>query len=534
MIIYKYLKYLLYWISDRIMSNNKFLSAIPKALFIFLFILSISIIESQDIYFTPYLNSHATGFKPQSTLQYDVSGMWNMVGNEAFQFDLKLQQNDNMITGTMTRTNGQEPVDTISGFVYPSGKIVFNRARPGVFTQVYTGQISGIGSSLSIDGTFTQDGEGQYPWSASKNENQTLESPTSGSAINYNEALLSPGWDVFSEPLFNGKLQWAVLDNGNLQVIFELNGASPNHRYIAGSHFFDPGGLGQMPGVCQFGGTKIVCDRGPLTRDGVTATGLGAWDFGYLDTNGNGYGKAQFTLSPPSGTYYTQFTVRIGDQCDLSIGATSGCAVVYRTGTKMGQRFEKIVIPSTSLQYPTGISLPVVQTIVQAPNIQSEFSSAKTPIVEAPVEPIVATENGQCDWTGTWDTEFGQIILQQSGESITGSYSKNGVQGQIQGTVSESVLSGSWTGANSEGGTFRFTMEDDCQFAGDWYSKDTGIQEDEGLYAPQGVGQGKIGMSKDTSIQEDEGLYASQGVGQEKIGMQSEKVRGKKRTSKHN
>jgi hypothetical protein len=309
---------------------------------------------------------------------------------------------------------------------------------------------------------------------AISDENQTVESSTS-SATNYNESLLSPGWDVFSEPLSNGKVQWTVLDNGKLQVIFELIGASPNHRYIAGVHFFDPGGLGQMPAVCQFDGTKIECDRGPISRDDITATGLGAWDFGYLDTNEYGYGKAQYTLSPPPGTYYAQFTVRIGDQCNPSIGATGGCAVVYRTGTKIGQRFETIIIPSASYLAvkPADVKERLGHLVVQpTSSLVVQPNEVKEPIVETP-------ETNQCDWTGTWDTEFGQMILQQSGDSISGSYSKNGVQGQIQGTVSESVLSGSWTGDNSEEGTFRFTMEDDCQFSGNWYSKDTSSQEDE-------------------------------------------------------
>jgi|GEM_PF-1068095 len=158
------------------------------------------------------------------------------------------------------------------------------------------------------------------------------------------KAALSPGWDTFSEPLSNGKVLWAVFDNRNLQVIFELNGASPNHKYIVGAHFFDPGGSSNLSGACQFGGWKIGCGRGPLTREGKTVTGIGAWDFGYLETDGTGYGKAQFNLTPPPGIYYVQFTVRIGDKCDPSGGITSGCAAVYRTGDKCGEGLEVISI----------------------------------------------------------------------------------------------------------------------------------------------------------------------------------------------
>jgi len=172
-------------------------------------------------------------------------------------------------------------------------------------------------------------------------------------------ATLSPGWDVSSEPLSSGMVLWTVRNDGILVVAFELNGASPNHRYIVGAHFFDPsGGSGQLPGVCQFAGDKISCDRGPLTREGITATGLGAWDFGFLDTNGNGDGTAQFNLAPPPGTYYLQFTVRIGNQCNPSVGITSGCSVAFRTGNKVGQGLAAITIPGTppapTLPSPSG------------------------------------------------------------------------------------------------------------------------------------------------------------------------------------
>ena len=137
---------------------------------------------------------------------------------------------------------------------------------------------------------------------------------------------------------------WTVFDKRTLQVNFELNGASPKHKYIVGAHFFDPGGPSNLPSVCQFGGWKISCDRGPLAREGKTATHIGCWDFGYLETNITGYGKVQFNLMPPPGIYYVQFTVRIGDKCDPSGGITSGCAAVYRTGNKCGEGFEVISI----------------------------------------------------------------------------------------------------------------------------------------------------------------------------------------------
>jgi hypothetical protein len=97
--------------------------------------------------------------------QLDLTGKWKMVANTA-QFDFDVIQSDSAISGTMTRTNGVEPVDTITGSVQSNGNVQFTRARPGSWTQVYTGQIGGSGSSQSMQGTFTHDNQGSYPWTA--------------------------------------------------------------------------------------------------------------------------------------------------------------------------------------------------------------------------------------------------------------------------------------------------------------------------------------------------------------------------------
>jgi len=202
-----------------------------------------------------------------------------------------------------------------------------------------------------LTGSFSQTIDLQPPEPAQpvETENQPHVANFTMSSLSPNigqshKAALSLGWDIFSEPLSNGEVLWTVFDNRNLQVNFELNGASPNHKYIVGAHFFDPDDSSNLPCVCQFGGWKISCDRILLNRDGKTATQIGCWDFGYLETNGTGYGKAQFNLTPPPGIYYVQFNVRIGDQCDPSGGITSGCSAVYRTGNKYGEGFEVISI----------------------------------------------------------------------------------------------------------------------------------------------------------------------------------------------
>jgi hypothetical protein len=76
-----------------------------------------------------------------NAVQTDVSGKWEMCANTNYEFDLDLGQSGDQISGTMTRTNGNEPVDSIYGTVSSDGKITFKRERPGQWVQNYTGQM---------------------------------------------------------------------------------------------------------------------------------------------------------------------------------------------------------------------------------------------------------------------------------------------------------------------------------------------------------------------------------------------------------
>jgi hypothetical protein len=82
--------------------------------------------------------------------------------NNQFRFDLALTATSGVITGTMTRTNGVEPVDNVSGSVAPNGQVEFTRVRPGIFVQVYTGLYTGQRKidelDISMQGTFTHNG----------------------------------------------------------------------------------------------------------------------------------------------------------------------------------------------------------------------------------------------------------------------------------------------------------------------------------------------------------------------------------------
>ena len=158
-------------------------------------------------------------------------------------------------------------------------------------------------------------------------------------------ASLSPGWDVFNERFSSGDVVWRVLEGQgtrNLQVIFQLRGARPNHEYTAGVHLFNPANQTSQPPYPRFGGLEVG-GGGVIDREGKNAYVI-AWDFGWIKTDGSGNGMATFQLAVPEGTYHVQFTVRIGawGSCHTAKGITHGCAAVYRTGGRFAQNFEVI------------------------------------------------------------------------------------------------------------------------------------------------------------------------------------------------
>lgn len=158
------------------------------------------------------------------------------------------------------------------------------------------------------------------------------------------EAVLTPGWDIFNAPLGEGQVKWSVgaVRNGQRRftAVFELKGAEPNHSYTVGAHFFEPKGKSAKE-VDRFGGWLIGDKRGELSREGVTVTGVGAWDFGILTTDGSGNAVGRYEFPIPAEDYFIQYTVRAG-RCKPAEGVTDGCGAVFRTGGKLGQKFETI------------------------------------------------------------------------------------------------------------------------------------------------------------------------------------------------
>lgn len=69
-------------------------------------------------------------------------------------------------------------------------------------------------------------------------------------------------------------------------------------------------------------------------------------------------------------------------------------------------------------------------------------------------------------WSGSWNTNFGVLVMTQSGNSVSGTYSHD--SGSLKGTVSGNTLSGSWV-EDDDKGTFTFTIDSNGKaFNGSW------------------------------------------------------------------
>jgi hypothetical protein len=178
----------------------------------------------------------------------------------------------------------------------------------------------------------------------------TSKPPVTQPPVNGSRSTLTRGWDIFNDPLSSGNVVWNI-SGQNLQVSFQLSGAKPDHSYTVGAHLFNRASLASVPQPKQFGG-YAVGGEGTISRESKGAYVV-AWDFGQLNTDRGGNGSARFNLPVPPGTYYVQFTVRIGGSgtCLTSRGITHGCSVVYRTGNRFAEQFETITIPGGGRSY---------------------------------------------------------------------------------------------------------------------------------------------------------------------------------------
>jgi hypothetical protein len=134
--------------------------------------------------------------------------------------------------------------------------------------------------------------------------------------------------------------------------------------------------------------------------------------------------------------------------------------------------------------------------------------------------PLSAAASGAYSWTGEWETDWGDMILTQTGTNVTGTYDYD--DGIITGTVSGDTLTGTWAEAPSyapphDAGDIEFVMSADGRSftgkwrygsEGSWGNWDGGIRLGEPVLAEQSV-WGNISSWAAEEVQEavDNGLY---------------------------
>jgi hypothetical protein len=77
-----------------------------------------------------------------------------------------------------------------------------------------------------------------------------------------------------------------------------------------------------------------------------------------------------------------------------------------------------------------------------------------------------------CDATGTWDTSWGELVMDQEGNTVQGDYEHD--SGHIEGSIEGDILMGTWSEAPTyegpdDAGGFVMTFSDDCEsFSATW------------------------------------------------------------------
>jgi hypothetical protein len=92
-------------------------------------------------------------------------------------------------------------------------------------------------------------------------------------------------------------------------------------------------------------------------------------------------------------------------------------------------------------------------------------------LVAAPYSSTSVQQSGGCSgWAGSWNTDYGTLVLMVSGNNATGTYSDNG--GKLTGTILGNVLNGTWSelptyNPPNDAGDFQFTLSGNG-YTGQW------------------------------------------------------------------
>jgi hypothetical protein len=101
-----------------------------------------------------------------------VVGTWQALSNQSpVTITIKSQAINAKcpeIRGTIFDNGSSQTQNLIGSYCPGSGRIVFSRTAPGFTTQEYSANLSEIGPTLHMGGSFEQTGVGEYAFSASK------------------------------------------------------------------------------------------------------------------------------------------------------------------------------------------------------------------------------------------------------------------------------------------------------------------------------------------------------------------------------
>ena len=110
----------------------------------------------------------------------------------------------------------------------------------------------------------------------------------------------------------------------------------------------------------------------------------------------------------------------------------------------------------------------------------ANFGATPQPSTQPTTVPTSTSPVTGTSFAGTWDTDYGNMVLAVSGNKVTGTYDYQ--EGTINGTVSGNKLTGTWTQAPTrappdDAGNLVFTLSaDGSRFEGLWsygYSNDS-------------------------------------------------------------
>lgn len=80
------------------------------------------------------------------------------------------------------------------------------------------------------------------------------------------------------------------------------------------------------------------------------------------------------------------------------------------------------------------------------------------------------TDTASASWAGSWSTEWGDMTLHQTGNSVSGTYLYSDETYSISGTASGNTLTGTFDEGNGYTGVFQFTLSSDGRsFSGRWH-----------------------------------------------------------------